>query len=149
VSPTPPGSPTNGNLWFKTPENRLYYYDSTRGKWLSVEVWQIGWGHDTADGNLLRAYGVNAPHVGTEQLVPANSTVTSVFAKARGGNATKQFTLLQNGGALHTFSLAAGVYKNLTLNLDLSADDGIWVETAAAGTPTFDVTVFYTIQRRG
>lgn len=149
VGDTPPGSPSNGDLWFKTPENVLYYYDETRGKWLSIKTQKFGWGHDTADGNLLRAYGVNIPQSGQEILVPVNSTVTGVYAKARGGDATKQFTLLQNGGAFHTFSLAAGVYKNLSLNLDLSADDGIWVEAAAAGIPATGVTVFYIIQRRG
>jgi hypothetical protein len=31
-----PGSPSDGDLWLDTDDFILYYYDSTRGKWLSV-----------------------------------------------------------------------------------------------------------------
>jgi len=154
VGSTPPASPSTGSLWFNTAANWniLMYWDTARSKWLSVETEILSWAHDSADGNALSGFGISVAGIGTGYLVDRDACIVEAAARGRGGNLTKAFRLdKDNAGTpvnLHSFSLAAGVYKAKGLDIDLAEDDDIWAYAAAAGAAAEDVTVSYTIRRR-
>ena len=155
VGSSPPGwTPGVGDLWFCTATgwNILMYWDGTRSKWLSVETEILSWAHDSADGNALRGFGIDAAGAGTGYLVHYNACICEVSARARGGNLTKAFRLdKDNAGTpvtISSFSLVGGTHTDKTLNVNLVDGDDIWAYSDAAGAASEDVTVSYVIRRR-
>jgi hypothetical protein len=146
VSATAPLNPINGDLWFNTTTNLLYYYDSVRLKWLSVNTTTYYFG--VSGNNQSNKYlSVNAiianTSVGAVQL--RNSTVVAVFSSL-GTATTTSFNLRINGvaTALYTWAHSSSLtYYSTAVNLNLAVNDRlmVYVTTPACSNPFVGVTV--------
>jgi hypothetical protein len=148
---TKPTSPADGDLWYdnSSGERVLYVYDGNRSKWLSSSEYTLQWGHDNADGQLLRGPGVIFPGSGTGVLIPHDCTIVRITAHQRTGPATKQIDVLVNGSSVLNFSLSSDVYKSNTVDQDINEDDELWVEADSAESSSSDLTVVLWIAWRG
>jgi len=147
-----PTSPTDGQMWYdnSSGERTLYIYDGVRSKWLSVGEWTLQWGHDNADGELLRGGGgINTPGTGTGVRIPKDCTITRITGRQRDGATPKQFDVLVNGTSVLNFDLITNVYTSNTVDQDLNADDYVWVEVEAAGLGSQDVSITLWLAWRG
>jgi len=146
-----PTSPTDGQMWYdnSSGERILYIYDSNRSKWLSSSEYTLQWGHDNADGELLRGSGINNPGTGTGVLIPHDATIVRITAHQRTGPATKQVDVLVNGTSVLNFDISSDEYKSNTVDQDVNEDDELWVEVESAGTGTIDVAVTLWLAWRG
>ncbi len=151
VGSTAPTSPYDGQMWYdnSSGERVLYIYDSSRSKWLSSSEFALGWGHDSGDGELLRAYGVNNPGTGTGLRIPHDCTIVRITAQQRGGPAAKQVDILLDGTSTFNFDIASDSYKNNTADIDVDEDEELWLEIEPAGTASQDVTVILWLAWRG
>lgn len=72
-----PVTPTNGDLFYYLTNNILYYYDSSRTKWLSVETTSLLLGRATIGQNTSGYFGVaDAVHSSTTGIImPRNGTI--------------------------------------------------------------------------
>jgi hypothetical protein len=144
---TVPASTANGALWYNTASGweMLMAYDSSRTKWLSVAEWTMQWGHDTADGELLRGYGVNTPATDTGLYIPRAACVKRISVRTRTDNNLKRLDVYVNGSSVLNFNLVDGTnssyYKNNAVNLNLAEDDYVWIYVDAAGLAIADVAV--------
>jgi hypothetical protein len=123
----------------------FYMYDSTRGKWLSVDKRDVSFQVRYGNGIYL-ATGVQTDHA-TGWTALNNGTIIGVTAVGGYGNQTKGFSIRKNGvdTDLLAFNLTAGKYSDSTANLDFSAGDVIQVychaDTQSAGGPIFSPRV--------
>jgi hypothetical protein len=142
-----PTSTTNGALWYNSTSGWecLMQYDASRSKWLSVAEWALQWGHDTADGELLRGFGVNVPATDTGMLIPRNACVKRISVRTRTDNVLKRIDIYVNGASALNFNLVDGtnssVYTNNATNLNLSENDYLWVYVDSALGGIDDVAV--------
>ncbi len=111
--------------------DKLYMYDLTRAKWLSVEVSILALGRSgNQDGVNLRAPG-NQGNNRSGYLMPYDGTIVYITAKSNNnsGAQAKQLTVqVRNANTTNstiTFSTAASEYINTTVNTDFSAGDYI------------------------
>lgn len=148
---TLPTSPSDGQMFYdnSSGERILYIYDGTRSKWLSAQEFTLQWGHDNADGELLRGSGVNNPGTGTGVLIPHDCTIVRITAHQRTGPTTKQVDVLVNGTSALNFDISSDEYKSNTVDEDLNEDDELWVEVDSAETGTRDVAVTLWLAWRG
>lgn len=146
---TPPSNPVGGELWWNTDDNHLYYWDSSRSKWLATSAYRLEWGDDNSDGALLRGGGIVNPRSTTGRLFSAAATVTEVAASVAGGEQAKEFELYKVGGAVvHSFTTSGGVYSSNTINADVDAADKVWMRSSATGGQANDISIIYTMRRR-
>ena len=142
-----PTSTTNGTLWYNTTSGweMLLAYDTSRSKWLSVTEWTMAWGHDTADGELVRGFGINVPSVGTGVLIPRNACVKRITVRTVTDNNLKRLDLYVNGSSVLNWNLVDGtscsLYKSNAINQDLAENDHVWVYVDAAGLAIDDVAI--------
>lgn len=135
---TAPASPVNGTLWYNTAAgwNSLMAYDASRSKWLSTTEWTMTWGHDTADGELVRGFGINVAATGTGALIPRNACLKRISVRSISDNIAKRLDVLVNGTSVMNFNLVGGpndsTYINNAVNLDLAEGDNIWIYVDSA-----------------
>lgn len=151
IGSTAPTSPYDGQQWYdnSSGERTLYIYDASRSKWLSSSEWTLQWGHDNADGELLRGSGVNTPGTGTGVRIPKDCTIVRISGQQRSGAATKQFDVLVNGTSVLNFDLTSDVYTSNIVDEDLDADDYVRVEVESAGLGAQDVAITLWFAWRG
>jgi hypothetical protein len=125
----------------------LMAYDASRTKWLSSAEWPLQWGHDNADGQMLRGYGVNVAGTGTGVLIPRDCCVKRIAVRTTSDNNLKRLDVYTNGSSVLNFNLVDGTnssyYKNNAVNLNLSEDDYVWIYVDAGGVGITDVTVVF------
>lgn len=146
-----PTSPSDGQLWYdnSSGERILYIYDGSRSKWLSSSEWVMQWGHDDADGELLRNSGISSPATGTGVRIPHDCTIVRITARQTDGETAKQVDVLINGTSALNFDISSNVYTSNTVNQDVDAGDYIWLEIEAAGGGSKDVSVSVWFAWRG
>lgn len=119
---TPPASPADGDQFWDTTDECLYYYDLGRLKWLSVEVYKVDFGRALSlvsnsyfympgRGQGTSTYGFYTPY---EFTVVGYSL--SVFTAS-----TSTIEIRDNGTSLGTFAIAAQTVKTGTKNNDIAA----------------------------
>ncbi len=112
--------------------DKLYMYDDTRGKWLSLETVSFNFGKSgNADTDNLRSQGnVSSANSGT--LMPFNGTIIAITANSNttsgSTNLSKEFNFrIRNAsttqGAEIDFSLSGGTYSDILFNRDFNAGD--------------------------
>ncbi|GAA3616071.1 hypothetical protein GCM10022396_37720 [Flavivirga amylovorans] len=111
--------------------DKLYMYDATRTKWLSLETPILQFGRSgNQDNTPLRSAG-NVGNNNSGILMPFDGTITCVTAKTNSNNGAqaKQFTIRVRNGISNVSTMnittAASLYTNTTCNLDFSAGDYI------------------------
>ena len=117
--------------------DKLYMYDLTRAKWLSIENTTLLYGRTGSRTNeVLRLMG-NFGNQNSGAFIPMDATIVHISARARAGNSTKQFSLeIRNGAGFvssTTYNLAASEYINTALNIDINAGEYLIARIGSAG----------------
>ncbi len=147
VSPTPPASPSDGDLWYNTAagQQELYAYDDTRSFWLSVNSTPYRFGHDNTDNAPLRSADIHTAGTGSGHRIPLDGMITRISARSRAGLATKGFDIRSDGSngatTISSFNLAANVFVDNAASIQLASGDDLWVQSQAPGGPALDINV--------
>ena len=149
ISDVPPAK--TSMIWFNTTFKKLFYYDSVRTKWLSIQSTIFAFGANSADGNALNGSGIVTPAIAVGLLVPVAMTITDVWAKAVGGPGGKIF-YLRNGGIAGTiinqFSLVGRKYSSVNVDDDIAAAAEIWSYASSTATASTGITITYLAKQR-
>ena len=132
--------------------DKLFMYDATRTKWLSVETTALQFGRNGSTDNRSLRFGGNVENNNTGAMMPFNGTIVAVTSRATAGLATKQFQIRVRNGttnvATSNFNLVANEYTSTTDNLDFSAGDYITVFAQATGAAVTSPTVVLWVKWR-
>jgi hypothetical protein len=109
----------------------LYIYDSTRGKWLSMNRQTVVFGVKRADGNYLNVADFTSSMSGWPAM--RDGTITGITVQASGGYSSKSFSMSKNNNpvSIYTFSLSGHYHANGSLNIDFDANDLIKILTSS------------------
>ncbi len=144
VGAVAPVDTSGQTLWLHTgvPYNgMLFFYDTTRLKWLSVESIPWYFGEDYADGaNLCPAAGINSGADSFYQMA-RNMTITGYDAVIRTGQLDKGFEIWVNGIAVVSFNLVAGSAADMTVDEDLVVGDKLAAFAVVTGSAVRDVVM--------
>jgi hypothetical protein len=116
--------------------DKLFMYDDTRAKWLSVETAILNFGYSgSANSQVLYYGGVEL----TGPVMPLDGTIVYVTANSSGGRSTKKFDLKINGTNVGNddsdptldgrFKLASNTFSYSDYNIDFNAGDYISVKS--------------------
>lgn len=144
-----PGSPTAEQLFYRTDQNIIYFWDDGRSKWLSEDTINFDFGlAGLFDSRYLNIIG----NAGTGQFgynIERNMTIVGVTGRG-GTNPTKLFEIDRNATlGVGTFSFSANVVNNDNLNLDFSANDYIRVWISGTGASVLDPNIRIIARWRG
>ncbi|WP_146191782.1 hypothetical protein [Algibacter marinivivus] len=119
--------------------DKLYMYDGTRNKWLSIETTKLHYGRGGNRNNEVLRYVGDFGNQNSSALMPFDGTIVHITARARGGLANKDFSVeIRNGNAIvgtaTTYSLASSEFIDTTTNTNFSAGD--YIISRIANTPT-------------
>ena len=123
-------------------DGRIYAYDGTRSKWLSVQRDKIIFNKRLADGQYLSlASDFISKYVGF--ICHYDSTIVGITAKADGGALNKTIRLRRNGTTsnLASFALSGGFYSSLTEDISLNQSDILQVFADPDGTGVKNIIV--------
>ncbi len=136
---TAPASPTDGHLYYDSTLKCLMAYDSSRSKWLSVQVHEI-WADRNGNagvGTSLRT-GSGIPTSTNPVELEQNMTLVGIVASTSN---TEAFTLnvddVSSGGSGTTLPISypsGTTHQDLTLNTDYNASDALDIYVAASTT---------------
>mgnify|MGYP000262383510 CR=1 FL=1 len=122
--------------------DKLYMYDLTRDKWLSLEVTALQFGRNGgADDELLR-FGGDVRDNSSGPLMPFDGTIVYMTIQSSGGVANKQFDIKINGSDVGNnadntldgrISLSSGSFTETNYNIDFDAGDYINLEVRNNG----------------
>jgi hypothetical protein len=147
-SATPTTNLAGGQMFFDSTTNLLYYYDSSRTKWLSVEGYSLEFGtNGNSDGAPL-GFGGAVTNTSVGARMPYDGTILYVTAMQNGGLATKQFDVQINGATSFSFSLVASVYSETNRNQNFAANDRLTCATNVAGAAAADPTCILFVKWR-
>ncbi|MDG1730700.1 MAG: hypothetical protein P8K68_03635 [Algibacter sp.] len=110
--------------------DKLYMYDGTRNKWLSIETTKLHFGRGGARSNEVMRYVGSFGNQNSSALMPFDGTIVYISARARAGLANKDFSVeIRNANAIigtaNTYSLVSREFIDTTVNNDFSAGDYI------------------------
>jgi hypothetical protein len=120
--------------------DKLYHYDATRGKWLSVESSTIAFGLEGNVDNQALEFTGDVETTGPK--MPFDGTVVYLSIQSSGGQSDKGFQIVKNGIDVPdnpnttidgSINLVSGSYINTNYNLDFNAGDYFEIDVAAAG----------------
>lgn len=113
------------------PENgNLYYYDTSRSKYLSVnrETFIFGIDHKSISGDRYMSADGKVKTMVTGVPVPRKGTIISLAAKSR-DNTISRFRIRKNGNVSDITSLSvSGASGDVTDNLDIDIDKNDWLQ---------------------
>ncbi len=133
--------------------DKLYMYDATRIKWLSIETTALQYGYAfAADDQVLFFGGDIGLDTFTEDdtgpKMPFDGTIVYITVESSGGNASKSFNIEINGTAVPNdnanppvdgrFSLSSGSYSYTDYNIDFNAGDYIMLKARSNGSAVND-----------
>lgn len=132
--------------------DKLYMYDATRAKWLSMESTAIQFGRNGDVNNQALHYGGNMVANDSGALMPFNGTIVAVTAMGASGDDTEFNVRIRTAAGANsvneTFSLSSLRYIDTTTNLDFSANEHITVRARGDATTTVDPTVIVWVKWR-
>lgn len=115
--------------------DKLFMFDRSRGKWLSVEATAFTWTGDGNTDNEVLSLG-SMTDFNSGSAMPLDGTIVYVAATSSGGVATKGFDIFVRNGlsivSTNSFNLVGNSYSNSSWNVDVSAGDYVTVGAQAA-----------------
>lgn len=137
--------------------DKMYLYDATRLKWLSLENTLINFGLAGPANNQELEYVGDVEQSGPK--MPYDGTIVHVSMNASGGNATKTVRLYKNNVAVPNndanpeidgvLALEDYNFINANYNLDFNAGDAFRMVVGAGGGPSVeDLSVVFWIKWR-
>ncbi len=133
--------------------DKLYMYDATRSKWLSVETTALQYGYAFGADNQVLFFGGdigldNTTENATGAKMPFDGTIVYIAVESSGGNSSKSFDIEISGTPVPDdnanpsidgrFSLSSGAYSYTDYNIDFSAGDYIMLKARANGSAVND-----------
>lgn len=132
--------------------DKLYMYDLTRAKWLSIENTTLLYGRSGPRSNQVLNFMGNFGNQNSGAFIPMNATIVHISARARGGNSTKDFSLeIRNGAGFvssTTYNLVAREYTNTALNIDINAGEYLIARIGNTGGNVTDLTLIVWLKWR-
>ena len=136
-----PTKPVDGDIYFDTTDHELYFYDSVRGKWLSVsmEFFDSGYSGTPSTGTTLKSSFGTVQGNGSRGWIPPHA-ITIVGMKGTTNNTfTGNMTVRENT----TNTVAAILFSsskestNMTLDYDFDITKHMLVKiNITSGAPT-------------
>jgi len=140
---TAPVGTANGQL--SVIGDKLYMYDLTRAKWLSIENTTLLYGRSGSRTNEVLRFMGDFGNQNTGALIPMDATIVHISARARGGNSSKDFSLeIRNGAGFvssTTYNLATREYTNTALNINVNAGEYLIARIGSSGWNVTDLTL--------
>ncbi|MDX1486565.1 MAG: glycosyl hydrolase family 28-related protein [Acidiferrobacterales bacterium] len=131
-----PAAPVDGEEFYRTDHNMKYFYDGSRTKWLSSEVFRLGAGRSGTIGasNYLRMYnGVEMNASGRGYSLPWDSTIIGHSYTADAAT-TGNFEVRRNGVSQLTISHATNaVDSSFAHNADVASGGNLTVFNDSGG----------------
>lgn len=125
--------------------DRLYMYDATRIKWLSIESTALQYGWAGSADNQLLWFGGDVENA--LPIMPLDGTIIYVTVNSSGGNSSKRMDLRINGSNVGNdpdptldgrFNLSSGSFSYSSFNIDFNAGDTITINAASNGSAVDD-----------
>ncbi len=135
----------------------LCMFDSTRNKWLSVEVTPLQFGYALSADNVNLWFGGDVEDNNSGAMMPFDGTIVYIGVKSSGGNQTKRMDIRINGLDVGNntdptldgrFNLISGSFTYTDYNIDFNSGDYISIRAAANGSPVDDPTAILWVKRR-
>lgn len=117
--------------------DKLFMYDATRGKWLSLETTALQYGKSGGVDNENLEYGGDMDTSGSGPKMPFDGTIVYMTIESSGGRDNKQFDLQINGSDIGNsgtaaldgrIDLSSGSFTYTDYNIDFDAGDYITIE---------------------
>ncbi|MFC4634880.1 hypothetical protein ACFO3O_13245 [Dokdonia ponticola] len=147
---TPTTNLANGQL--AVIGDKLYMYDATRTKWLTLESTAIQFGRNADVDTDNLHYGGNMVSGTSGALMPLDGTIVAITAMAASGDDTdinvRARDATNTNSINETFTLASLRYTDTAANFDFSAGDYITARGRDAATTATDVTVIVWVKWR-
>ncbi|WP_298237329.1 hypothetical protein [uncultured Algibacter sp.] len=137
---TAPNGDSDGQL--SVIGDKLYMYDLTRDKWLSIEATALQFGKNGGADNELLRFGGDVRNNSSGPLMPFDGTIVYMTIQSSGGVANKQFDIKINGSDVGNnanntldgrISLSSGSFTETDYNIDFDAGDYINLEVRNNG----------------
>jgi hypothetical protein len=147
-SGTEPPDYNETNLWYNTTANIFFYYDPTRGKWLSTNSVSYLFSYP---GNIDGFYLMIGAVANSSLYFPilADACITAVTAAAdQSDNSSKGFEIRDDTTSVFSFNLSNWEYSNFNVNVNLSAGAKLKCFCVAADTKCKDPIVTVEIRWR-
>lgn len=144
-----PAWTTDGGLFYHTTDKIWYYYDSTRAKFLSLEMIKWDWG---AAGSPItaevRGYGANTPTTATNKgyRIPHDCTIVGYTASCSAVSAPTM-QVRNDTTSLFTFTPSTSGNSVDTTNVNMTAGDYLNIKVTA-GSVTNPFVHIFTKRRR-
>ena len=150
VSSTSPSSPSNGDGWYNTGSNTLYYYDGTRAEWLSMQRYCIAYG---LTGQLKGAYfaiGSNVNPNSAGASFAFDTILVEVVLLTDYNTSGVPFQVEIDGSSAFAFTTDAnGQYFNSGVDVDMSAYSIATFICTSTSPSVVDGTALLTFVRKG
>jgi hypothetical protein len=136
TDPTSP-APAGGDLYFNTVLNMQMFYDSSRSKWLSVEISELWFGRDknTGGGAFYRGPGNRAYSSVLGRNAEYNGTVIAL-TYTRDDLDAATFEITADGSGIAELASSAVKGQDLTLDGDFSQGGILGVKNKVGGNNT-------------
>ena len=117
--------------------DKLYMYDLTRDKWLSIETTALQYGRNGNVNNQRLRFGGDLRNNSSGPLMPFDGTIVYMTIKSSDGSSTKDFDIKINGTDVGTdtdatldgrVNLSSGSFTQTEYNIDFDAGDFITLE---------------------
>ena len=132
--------------------DKLYMYDATRIKWLSVESSTLQFGRNGNVDNDNLHFGGNMVSGTAGALMPFDGTIVAITSMAASGDDTdvniRARDVTNTNTIDQTFSLSSLRYINTTTNFNFNAGDYITVRGRDNSTTAVDLTVIIWVKWR-
>ena len=148
--PEPPGTIVSGTtpplssdlLWYNGNDNNIYYYDTSRGKWLTVFTHNYLFTYSGNIDGLYMSVG-NVVNSYAHYHILRDATITSITADQdlASSQPDKGYEIQTNGISVFNFNMVAHSYTNENMNTDISAADSLQMYVVAAGARVRDPIV--------
>lgn len=117
--------------------DKLYMYDATRGKWLSIETVALQYGRNGSRDDEILRYTGGVDDAGSGPRMPFDGTIVYMTINSSGGAPDKEFDIKINGTDVPNnadptldgmINLTSGSFTRTTYNIDFNAGDYILLE---------------------
>jgi len=139
---TPPASGTGG-IWYNNGDSILYYWDETRGKWLSVFTHNYLFTYSGNIDGLYMSVG-NVVNSYAHFHILRDATITAVTADQDSFGSSepnKGYEIQANTVNVFGFNMVSHSYTNEAMNVDISANDSLQMYVVSAGARVRDPIV--------
>lgn len=137
--------------------DKLFMYDATRVKWLSIESSALQYGYEGSADDVNLWFGGDVENNDSGALMPFDGTIVYVSVQSSGGNNSKRMDLRINGTNVGNdtdasldgrFNLEEGSFTYTHYNIDFNKGDFLSMRAARNGSSVSDPTAIIWVKWR-